>query len=162
MWCVREASCDFPCCSGYFYRTKERSNPLLIPSNSLRESVTHTRMFSSSLLHSYSQIPLSCRISISLSFSETHTLQSSGSAVTKGDAESQESDIWPLAAAQTYTERVVAVKGGGEGRRRKTVRAARRTEGPRAGNTGQEEPLQWSLYQSGPCTVHQKDLMLMV
>lgn len=160
MWCVQEASCDFPCCSGYFYSTEERSvpNPLPIPSNSLRKSVIHTRMFSPAL----SCIATLRFPSLALFPSRRHTHQSSGSAMTKGDAESQVTDIWPLAAAQSYMEKVVMVKGGSWGRRWKTERAARRTEVPRAGNTGRVKPLEWSLHQSGQCTVYQKDLMLIV
>lgn len=43
----------------------------------------------------------------------------------------------------------MTVRGGSRGGGRKTERAARRTEAPRAGNTGRVKPLEWSLHQSG-------------
>lgn len=92
MWFVQEAICDFPCCNGYFYSTKKGRSvpkPPQIPSNSFRKSVIHKNVLSSHLLHTLrfkcSQI-LSCPIFL-CSITDTHTHQSTGSAMTKRDGE---------------------------------------------------------------------------
>lgn len=60
MWCVREASCDFPCFSGYFY-TVRRRDLSLTHCRSSEKSAVHTRMSSPAL---------SCIVTLrSLSFS---------------------------------------------------------------------------------------------
>lgn len=60
MWCVREANCDFPCFSGYFY-TAWRRDLSLAHCRSSEKSAVHTRMSSPAL---------SCIVALrSLSFS---------------------------------------------------------------------------------------------
>lgn len=149
MWCVQEASCDFPCCNGYFYSTKKgRSvpNPPPIPSNSFRKSQSYTQEYSLQPSLAYSQIP-SLALFRSLSLSHRHTnhqaqqwqKETQNPKWVTFDPLQQPGRIW----------REWWRWGGSWGGRRKTERAARRTEVPRAGNTGRVKPLEWSLHQSG-------------
>lgn len=55
----------------------------------------------------------------------------------------------PREEAQSYMERVGTVRRGAEVGEERLREAARRTEVPRAGNTGWVKPLEWSLHQSG-------------
>lgn len=140
MWCVQEASCDFPCCNGYFYNTKKgRSVPNSPPilSNSFRKSVIHTRIFSPALscIHSDS---LSCPISLSLFLFHIHT--HTPIIRLSNDKRRRRNPKWvtfdPREEAQSYMERVVTVRRGAEVGEERLREAARRTEVPRAGNTG--------------------------
>lgn len=86
---------------------------------------------------SLSLLLLSQSLALFLSLSYKHAQQSSSSAMTKGDAESREGDIWPPCRSPVvYGER----RG----------KAARRTEAPRAENTGSTKPTERFLHPSGP------------